>query len=60
MHSLIDGLGLKYVYADATGPMARSFSRNYRHWDLESDNIILIIDDVQAHTPGQMDWLLHY
>jgi oligo-alginate lyase len=59
MHSLIDGLGLKYVYADATGPMARWFYRNYRHW-LWSDDVILIIDDVCAHTSGQMDWLLHY
>jgi hypothetical protein len=59
LHSLIAGLGLKYVYADATGPMARWFSRNYRHW-LWSGDVILIIDDVCAHTPGQMDWLLHY
>jgi oligo-alginate lyase len=59
MHGLIDGLGLKYVYADATGPMARVFSRNYRHW-LWSGDVILIIDDVYAHTPGQMDWLLHF
>ena len=59
MHGLIDGLGLKYVYADATGPMARWFSRNYRHW-VWSGDVILIIDDVRAHTPGQMDWLLHF
>ena len=59
LHSLIDGLGLKYVYADATGPMARWFLRNYRHWFWSGD-VILIIDDVRAHTPGQMDWLLHY
>jgi len=59
MHSLIDGLGLKYVYADATGPMARWFSRNYRHW-LWSGDVILIIDDVRAHAAGPMDWLLHY
>lgn len=59
LHSLIDGLGLKYVYADATGPMARWFTRNYRHW-LWSGDVILIIDDVRAHTAGQMDWLLHY
>jgi hypothetical protein len=59
LHSLIDGLGLKYVYADATGPMARWFSRNYRHW-IWSGDIILIIDDVCAHTPGQMNWLLHF
>jgi len=59
MHSLIDGLGLKYVYADATGPMARWFTRNYRHW-LWSGDVILIIDDVCAHTAGQMDWFLHF
>lgn len=59
LHSLIDGHGLKYVYADATGPMARWFSRNYRHW-LWSGDVILIFDDVRAHEPGQMDWLLHY
>ena len=59
LHSLVDGLGLKYVYADATGPMARWFTRNYRHW-LWSGDVILILDEVSAHTPGQMDWLLHY
>lgn len=59
MHCLIDGLGMKYVYADATGPMARWFSRNYRQW-LWSGDVLLIIDDVHAHTAGHMDWLLHY
>ena len=59
LHSMIDGLGLKYVYADATGPMARWFIRDYRHW-IWSGDVILIIDDVRAHTAGQMDWLLHY
>jgi len=59
LHNLIDGLGLKYIYADATGPMARWFARNYRHW-LWSGDVIFIFDDVRAHTPGRMDWLLHY
>ncbi|MGB6857372.1 MAG: heparinase II/III family protein [Terracidiphilus sp.] len=59
MHSLIDGHGLKYIYADATGPMARWFTRNYRHWFWSGD-LILIFDDVRSHTAGQMDWLLHY
>lgn len=59
MHTLIDGHGLKYVYADATGPMAQWFNRNYRHW-IWSGDLILIVDDVRAHTPGKMDWLLHY
>ena len=59
MHSLIDGLGLKYVYADATGPMARWFRRNYRHW-LWSGDVILVVDTVLAYEAGKMDWLLHY
>ena len=59
MHCLVDGLGLKYVYADATGPMARWFTRNYRHW-IWSGDVIFVIDDVCAHAAGQMDWLLHY
>ena len=59
MHCLVDGHGLKYVYADATGPMSRWFKRNYRHW-IWSDDLILIVDDVLAHEAGQMDWLLHY
>jgi hypothetical protein len=59
MHSLIDGLGMKYAYADATGPMARWFRRNYRHW-LWSGDVILVIDTVDAYTAGKIDWLLHY
>ncbi|MGH8692812.1 MAG: heparinase II/III family protein [Burkholderiales bacterium] len=59
VHSLLDGLGLKYVYADATGPMARYFTRNYRHW-LWLDGVILIFDDLLAHEAGRFDWLLHY
>ncbi|HTV39736.1 MAG TPA: heparinase II/III family protein [Candidatus Sulfotelmatobacter sp.] len=59
MHSLIDGLGMKYVYADATGPMAQWFTRNYRHW-IWSGDVIIIIDDVHAYAAGQMDWLLHF
>ncbi|MGH9840407.1 MAG: heparinase II/III family protein, partial [Blastocatellia bacterium] len=58
-HSLMDGLGVKYVYADATGPMARYFARNYRHW-LWLEGAILIFDDLLAHEAGRFDWLLHY
>lgn len=59
VHSLVDGLGLKYVYADATGPMARYLSRNYRHW-LWLEGAILIFDDLLAHEAGRFDWLLHF
>ncbi|MGH7944635.1 MAG: heparinase II/III family protein [Opitutaceae bacterium] len=59
VHSLLDGAGLKYIYADATGPMAHHLTRNYRHW-LWLDGVILIFDDLLAHEPGRFDWLLHY
>jgi hypothetical protein len=55
----LDGLGVKYVYADSTGPTARYFCRNYRHW-LWINDTILIFDDVLAHEAGRLDWLLHY
>ena len=58
-HALVDGLGLKYVYADATGPMARWYMRNYRNW-LWSGDTILVIDDVWTHEEGKLDWLLHF
>jgi oligo-alginate lyase len=59
LHSLVDRMGVRYVYADATGPMAHVFARNYRHW-LWIDNVILIFDDLLAYQEGNFDWLLHY
>ncbi len=59
IRDLIDGAGLKYLYADATGPMSPHFSRNYRHW-LWVGGAILIFDDILAHQAGRFDWLLHY
>jgi len=59
LHHLIDAAGLKYVFADATGPTAWKFSRNYRHF-LWIDDVILIFDDIRAHEAGQLEWLLHY
>ena len=59
MHELVGGLGVKYVYADATGPMARYLLRNYRHW-LWLEGAILIFDDLLAYEPTKYDWLLHY
>ncbi len=57
--SFLDGLGVKYVYADSTGPTARFFTRNYRHW-LWIGGVILVIDDLLAYERGRLDWLLHY
>ncbi len=59
VHRLIDGAGIKYVFADATGPTAWKFSRNYRHF-LWIDDVILIFDDLRTHEPGKLEWLLHY
>jgi len=59
VHHLIDGVGIKYVFADATGPTAWKFSRNYRHF-LWIGDVILIFDDVRTHTPNKLEWLLHF
>jgi len=56
---LIDLAGLKCVQVDATGPMCRYFSRNYRHL-LWVEDIILVVDEVRSHEPGTFQWLLHY
>lgn len=56
---LIDGSGIKYVFADATGPTSWKFSRNYRHFVWVGD-CILIFDDLRTHEEGRLEWLLHY
>jgi hypothetical protein len=58
MHHLIDTGSFRYFYADATGPNAQNFLRNYRHFVWLGD-VILIIDDLLAFKPGQFEWLLH-
>ncbi|MCX6215786.1 heparinase II/III family protein [Spirosoma sp.] len=59
LYNLIDGGTLKYILADATGPTARNFLRNYRNF-LWIGNVILIIDDVKTYEIGSFDYLLHY
>lgn len=56
---LLDLAGIRYVFADATGPTSWKFSRNYRHF-LWIDKVLLIFDDIRAHAPGRLEWLLHY
>ncbi|TSA54608.1 MAG: DUF4962 domain-containing protein [Planctomycetaceae bacterium] len=56
---LMNAAGLKYIFADATGPTSWKFSRNYRHF-LWLGDVILIFDDVRTHEKGQLEWLLHY
>lgn len=59
VYRLMDTAGLKYVFADATGPTSWKFSRNYRHF-LWLGDVILIFDDVRTHEAGKFEWLLHY
>jgi hypothetical protein len=59
LYDLIDAGDLKYIYGDATGPTSQNFDRNYRHF-LWIGNVILIIDDLKAHEPGKMEWVMHY
>lgn len=58
LYNLMDAGDIKYILADATGPTARTFLRNYRNI-LWIDNLILIIDDVKSYETGQFEWLLH-
>jgi hypothetical protein len=58
LHYLLDGSGIKYVLANATGPTSDNFARNYRHF-LWLDNVIFIVDDLKSHDKGQYEWLWH-
>ncbi|KQC29950.1 heparinase II/III family protein [Flagellimonas eckloniae] len=59
LHNLIEGEDFKYLLANATGPYSQILARNYRSFIWVGD-VILVIDDLLAHEPGQFEWLLHY
>jgi len=59
LHNLIEGNDFKYLLANATGPYSQILARNYRSFIWVGD-VILVIDDLLAHEPGQFEWLLHY
>ncbi|MDN3670473.1 heparinase II/III family protein [Echinicola jeungdonensis] len=59
LHHLIEGEDFKYLLADASGPYAHLLRRNYRNF-LWIGDVILVIDDLLAHEPGNFEWLLHY
>ena len=56
--NMLDGGRVKYVLADGTGPMSQWLNRNFRHF-LWIDNVILVIDDLSSHEPGNFEWLWH-
>ncbi len=59
LHHLMDAGSMKYLLADGTGPMSRWLSRNYRHF-LWMDKLLLVIDDLKSHEPGEYSWLWHF
>ena len=56
--NLLDVGNVKYVMADGTGPMSRWLSRNQRHF-LWIDDVIYVLDDLEAHEPGKFEWVWH-
>lgn len=58
LHSLLDGGDIRYVMANGTGPMSDQLERNFRHF-LWIGDVILVIDDIRAHEPGNFEWLWH-
>lgn len=59
IYNLIDTELLKYVYVDATGPMSRYFTRNFRHF-LWLGDVLLIIDDIRTFEEGEVGLQLHF
>ncbi|MDP3068989.1 MAG: heparinase II/III family protein [Opitutaceae bacterium] len=57
--NMVDAGDFRYVLADATGPSADRFIRNFRSF-LWIGDVILVIDDVKSFEPGQFEWLLHF
>jgi hypothetical protein len=49
---------VRYIAADATGPLANLVTRNYRHF-LWVGDVILILDDIATFQDVSLDWLLH-
>ncbi len=58
LHHLLDGGSMRYLLADGTGPYSDQLSRNFRHF-LWMDDVIFIVDDLQAHEAGEWEWLWH-
>jgi len=58
LHHLLDAGGIKYVLANGTGPVAKNFTRNFRHF-LWIDQVILLIDDLKTYEVGSFEWLWH-
>lgn len=58
LSSLLDAGNIRYILANGTGPYAKNFVRNFRHF-LWVDNVIYIIDDLKTYRTGKFEWLWH-
>ncbi len=58
LYNLVDEGGIRYLLADATGPMSRYFRKHLRHF-LWLDTFLLIYDDVEAYDEGEAEFLIH-
>ncbi len=58
LYNFTDAGDIRYVVADATGPMGRWFRKHLRHFVWLQD-FILIYDDIQSYEPGTVSFLLH-
>ena len=56
---LLDDGDTRAVVADATGPTANLFTRNYRSM-LWIGDVLIVLDELRSHQEGHFEWLLHY
>ncbi len=59
IESVIDRADFKYLLADCTVPYYNVLQKNFRHFIMLKD-VILVIDDVYARQEGEFESLLHY
>jgi hypothetical protein len=58
LSDLMDAGSIKYILANGTGPYAKNFVRNFRHF-LWMDNVIYVLDDLNTYASGTFEWLWH-
>jgi len=58
LYPVLDAPGMRYLPVDATGPFANIYRRFLRHF-LWLDDVIVLVDDLLAHSPGHFEWLFH-
>jgi len=56
--AILDAGRIRYLLADATGPLAALYRRYLRSF-LWLDEVIVIYDDLLAHEAGRFEWLFH-